>query len=155
NLFDRQRLPQLLAGVLVEGDDRAAVAADQADQLVAVDERVRRPAPDLRLGLVVPGEVLRPDDLAGVGFQTEQVAHAAERIHLALVDDGRGARPFGVGDLVGAVVLVLPEELAVGGAEAQDALAAGQAALGELLALGEDVALAVHDVDLAAGDGRA
>src|SRR2546427_425579 len=38
DFLDRERLPLFLAGILVEGHDRAAFAADQSDDAVAFDQ---------------------------------------------------------------------------------------------------------------------
>src|SRR5205807_4857397 len=69
------------------------------------------------------------------------------------------ARPAGVGNvLVGTGVFVLPDLLARGGVEADDALLAGDAdALfrRDRLAVAAGVAEAVHDVDAVANDGGA
>src|SRR5205823_1846958 len=77
-------------------------------------------------------------------------------VDLAAGDDGRGARPGGVADEVAAGVLVLPDDLAVGGVEAEDALGAvdaarlGRVRLGRVPG-GEEV----HDEDAVADDGGA
>src|SRR5262249_12446975 len=100
------------------------------------------------------GEVLLPHGRALARVEAAQVAHGPERVDLAAGDDGRGPGAGRVRDFVGARVLALPRQLAVGHVEAQDALLAGQGfagetALGVLHPLVED---AVGDVDLAAGD---
>src|SRR5262249_58939414 len=100
-------------------------------ELVAVHQRVGGAAPVAELPLEVLREVLRPDHLAGVGVEAKQVAHGAEGVDLAVLDRRGGARPGGVADLIGAVVLVLPEDLAVVLVEAQDALLAVNALAGE------------------------
>ena len=152
----RQRLPDFLAAVLVEGDNNAVLAAHQADQAVAIQQRRGSVAPQRHAGPVVFREVLRPQHLALGGIQAIKVAHGADSVDLAVGDQRRGARPDGVADLVGAIVFVLPQGLAAGLVETDDALLAGEGAAGEGVvwiagALGE---LAVHDEDLAAGDGR-
>src|SRR5437764_969785 len=52
-LARRQGPPQLLAGVLVEGDGNAARTADEADEPRPVQERVTREAPLRRRDAVV------------------------------------------------------------------------------------------------------
>src|SRR5437667_354991 len=64
-----QAPPEFPARLLVEGDDAGPLAADDADQLVAVDERVAGEAPQRGLGPVVLLVILLPDDLAGLGVQ--------------------------------------------------------------------------------------
>src|SRR5262249_3755315 len=153
----RQRFPQLLAGVLVEGDGDAPLAADDANEAPAVHERVAGVAPDRGLGAVVLLEVLRPDHVALLGVQADKVPLGAQRVHLAVVHGRRAARPAGVGNLVGAGVLVLPEDVAVGGVEAEDALLTRDlgpvAGVVQLAHVG--VGHVVGDVDAAASDRRA
>src|SRR5436190_2170983 len=69
DLLHRQGTPGFLARVLVEGDDGAALAADQAEDLATGHQQVRRPAPDGRLDLEVLREVVRPEDLPAGGVQ--------------------------------------------------------------------------------------
>src|SRR5262249_38884582 len=152
----RQRLPQLLAAVLVEGDHDAVLAADQADQPVAIEQRVGGVAPQRHTSAVILGEVLRPQHLAAGSVETGQVAHRSQRVDLAAGDHGRHARTDRIGDRVSTGILVLPELLAVGRVETEDALAACQAILRELVVRVSDAPgkLAVHQVDLAAGYSR-
>ena len=65
--------------------------------------------------------------------------------------------PAGIGDRVVAVVLVLPDDLAGGVVEAEDALDAGHPAAchGFVGRLGRRLAARVGDVDAVAGDGGA
>ena len=85
-LPSRQRPPQFLAGVLVEGHDDASLAADQADELVAVEQRAGREAPPdpaagaLPESVIVLAQFLRPDHFAGLGIQAEEVAHRPQSI---------------------------------------------------------------------------
>src|SRR5437879_4008783 len=77
-----------------------------------------------------------PMYVAAGWVQTKQVSLGPERVDLAALHRRRRARAERIRDRVGAVVLVFPQQLAVGGVEAQDALIALDA-----LALvdGEDV----------------
>src|SRR5262245_41760430 len=114
-----------------------------------------RPPPRRRRCLVVFREVLRPDWLAVGGVEAEQIAHRAEGINVAAVHDRRRPRAGRVGDIrVGAVVGVGPDRLAVGRVHAHDALAAGLCARGRRVLRVRLAFHAVHDVQLAAGDGR-
>src|SRR5262249_12617568 len=111
---------------------------------------------------VIGGEVDLPHQLAGGGLQAVQVAHGAQRVDAAAVHHGRTPRAGGVSDPgVGAVVVVLPDGLAVLGVQAEDAFLAltdPLAGVGarlhgwRLLAGGQ---LAVHDVDAVPDDRRA
>src|SRR2546426_712484 len=76
-------MPKLFAGVLVEGNDGVSFAANEADQFVPVEQRMRGAPPNRRLDLVVLDEVFRPNDLAILQVQTEEVTHRAEGEDLA------------------------------------------------------------------------
>jgi hypothetical protein len=80
--FNVEFLPNGLTGVLVEGDDSAAGTADHQVDLVGVDERVRREAPDLGLRAELLFEINVEDLLAGRCIDAREVAHRAERIDL-------------------------------------------------------------------------
>ena len=99
-LGHRQAAPDLLTGVLVEGDGDAPLAPDERDQLVTVDQRVGGVTPHRNAGVVVLGQVLGPNRLAVVGVQADEVAHRAEGPDLSVGDDRRAARSGRVGDRV-------------------------------------------------------
>src|SRR5206468_11982860 len=86
--------------------------------------------------------------------------HGTGGVDAARFDYGRGPRAGGVGDLrVGAIVIVVPERLAVLGAQAQDTLLAladslgrvAELVLGRLLGVGQ---LPVHHEDAVADNRR-
>src|SRR5437870_860536 len=79
DFLDREGFPQLLAGVLVKGDDGAVVTAHQADQRIPFDEWMSRVTPDRQLGVVLLGQIVGPVDLAGGGVQAPEMAHGAQR----------------------------------------------------------------------------
>jgi hypothetical protein len=62
--------PDFLAGVFIERDGVASLAADDANELLAVEERVVGVAPQRGLRAVVGWQVFRPDDVAGGGVET-------------------------------------------------------------------------------------
>src|SRR5262249_52366422 len=146
---------QFLAGVLVESNHGAPLAADQTDELVAVQKRVRGEAPDRHRSVVIAREVLRPEHLPRAGIQAEEIPHRAQGVNLAPGDDRRGPRTGGILDVVPAVIFMLPQLLAGLGVQAEHPLLALDPTLVERIAriasaIGED---AVGDVDLAASDG--
>src|SRR5437879_13281442 len=63
--------------------------------------------------------------LAGFGLQATQISHGAESIDAALMNQRRGSRSAGMGDLVRAVIVVLPKGPAIKGIQTQDSLIAG------------------------------
>ena len=140
-LAGRERAPSLLAGFLVEGDDDAAFAAHQADELVAVHERMAAEAPHRGFDLVVLLQIARPEDGPFLDIEAVEVAHAAEGVDLAAVHRGGAAGAAGVGDGVLAGILPFPQRLAVGRAIAQHALIAAEFAPGEA---GGDLVLGVE-----------
>src|SRR5687768_13017765 len=91
-LLGGERSPQLFACVLVEGDGDGAFAADEADQLFAVNEGMAAETPNRRLGFVLLLQLLRPENSTLRGVEAEQVAFRTKRIDLAGVDGGRGSR---------------------------------------------------------------
>src|SRR5262249_26240606 len=116
------------------------------------------PAPDGRaIKLVFLGKVLCPMNLPRHAIETQEIPHGAERVDALLVNQRRGARSAGVGNRVRAIVFVLPENLAIAGAEAQNTLVTRNAiARGSpRLAAGVQGTLAVHYVDTSSGNRRA
>jgi len=105
-------------------------------------------APLGSLGFVIRFEVMRPEDLPFVGAQAEQVTLGSQRIDFAAVHRRRAARPGGVGDIVRAVVFVLPDFLAIGSVQAKDPFFSFHFAPGVWIRLGVPRAAdVVHDVD--------
>ena len=90
-----------------------SLAAGDADQLVAVDERMAGIAPQRRLRVVFLGQILLPDDVARIGLEADEIAFAAERVDLVAIDDRRAPRPGRVGNRVLHRVLVMPHLLPV------------------------------------------
>src|SRR5262249_35484769 len=153
----RQTPPQLLARVLVKCDRDRAVAADDADEALAVEQRMSGESPVLWLGTVLVDEIALPERFTGLGVEATQIAHRAERVHFAAGHARRRPRPGGIGDAVLAVVFVLPDDVAGGLVQAQNSLAPGQIASGESIRRITRARLeqSVRDVNAAAGDGRA
>ena len=151
-------LPQLAAGLAVEGHDGLVLAADDGDQPPAIDQRRPGISVDRHFNAIVAHEVLLPYDMAGRRVETEQVAHRAQRIDLVVVNGRRGPRTGTVGDRVGAGVGLGPKLLAGGLVQADDPFLAGR--LVAVVPLGLDVfrgpvgQYAVHHEDLSLGDGR-
>ena len=98
------------------------VGADHADEPVAIDERVARPAPECRLRRIVLLEIPRPDDLSSCRLEAEEVTLGAERIDAVAVDRGCAPWAGGIGDRVGDGVFMLPENLSRGLVEAEHPL---------------------------------
>src|SRR5690242_10939273 len=107
----------------MKGDDRPSFAANQAIEKIAIEQRMRGPAPDRRaIKLVLLDQVFRPADPSSGSVEAKEIAHGAQRIDAVLVNQRSGAWSAGIRDRIGAVVLVLPEKLAVGGAQTQNTL---------------------------------
>src|SRR5262249_40257448 len=86
----------------------------------------------------------------------EEVAHRPEGVDFAVTLRRGAARAVGVADGVAAGILVLPEHLALVGAEAQDALGPGDRGPIEVPAIADVVrGEIVRDEDTVAGDGWA
>ncbi len=62
--------PDLFATLEIESDRGAALAADKADQFVSLQQWVPGKAPHRRFKPILPGEIVRPDELSIRGFQT-------------------------------------------------------------------------------------
>src|SRR5438876_8214288 len=71
DLRSGQVLPNLSARVFVERDDFAAVAASEANEPIAVEERRSREPPDRNAGAIVCHEVLCPDLAARFRIEAE------------------------------------------------------------------------------------
>src|SRR5262245_21114904 len=67
-------------------------------------------------------EVLRPQRLARRDIEAQQVAHRAERVNLAVMDQWRGPRTGRATYLIGAIVGVRPQNFSGLLIEAKDAL---------------------------------
>src|SRR5262245_16311106 len=61
-LSGRQCVPDFLAGVFVEGIRNAAFSADDANQFLAVDQRVPAKSPNRSFGFEITLEILVPED---------------------------------------------------------------------------------------------
>ena len=94
---------------------------------------------------------------AALRVEATEFPHGAQGIDTAVANERGHARPAGVRDLVGAVVSVLPENLAGGGAEAKHAFGAGNggARRADRFALVIHGANTIHDVDAVADHSRA
>src|SRR5438046_444125 len=88
---------------------------------------MRGVTPDGGFNLVILTEIFSPKTFAGFGVQATQVTHGAEGIDAPLMNQRRGSRPAGVGDLVGAIIFILPDQPAVTGIETQNSLFAEDA----------------------------
>ena len=124
-LGGRSDPPELLARPLVERGGVRDGGADDADEPVAIDERMTRVAPERGLRRVVLLQVASPDDASVGDVETEQIPFGTERVDAVTVHDGRAARAGRVGDRVGHRILVLPEHLPGLLVEAEHPLGAG------------------------------
>src|ERR1019366_894227 len=165
-LLGAERAPDFFPGVLVESDNRAALSADQANQTVAIKQRVPGEAPERCFDIKVLLEVVRPEDLSLFRVEAEQIPLGTQRIDLPATDHRRNTRAGGIADGVRAFVFVFPKKLAVGFAQAQHAFKAADLNLGEGISRIADARgeLAVGDIHtslrhdwagVARADGRA
>src|SRR4051812_3531595 len=100
----------------------------------------------------------RPNLFSGRRIETEEIAHGAQRVNLAVHYYGRGARPGRIADLVRAVVLVRPKRLAGFRVDAEHALGPWDGVLGDpcfLAGRRRWNIRAIHHVEPIANDGRA
>src|SRR6185295_17630319 len=95
-LLRAEGTPEFLAGVLVEGYGHRALAADEANELVAVEQGMSGETPDWCGDIEFLFEIARPKDGAFGGVEAEKVSFGAERIGFAAADEWRGARAGGV-----------------------------------------------------------
>ena len=155
-LFRVERLPLLLARLLVERDDQSVFPADETNHVIAIHHRVPREAPDRRRCPVILAERLRPDERATLGIQTAEVAHRPDGVHAVAVNGGRATRAARVTQFVPAVVLIDPERLARLGIETMQPFCAAQGNLRGRVIFNRPV---LHDVirhvDFSLRDGRA
>ncbi|MCY2993530.1 MAG: hypothetical protein NTY19_37475 [Planctomycetota bacterium] len=86
-------LPQLPAGMPVQGHHHLAFPADHHDQPVAIDQRRAGEAVQRDFSMVIADEILLLHDPARGRVETPQVAHRAKGIHPIAADGRRGARP--------------------------------------------------------------
>ena len=124
DLAGLQRPPQFVAGILVESDNGAVRAADEADEPFSIEQGVRGITPHGRFLSEVFEEVALPNHLAIARVQTEQVTHRAEREDAPARDQRRGARAGGIADAIHAIVSVFPDSRTTAGVEAEDTLVA-------------------------------
>src|ERR1043166_4544744 len=83
-LFGRQGAPKLFACVLVERDDRAALARSQADQFLSVNQWVPGEPPERCLDTQFLLKIVRPKNFAVARVEAKEVSFGPERIHFAL-----------------------------------------------------------------------
>src|SRR6266567_1380094 len=155
-LFGAQGAPELLAGVLLEGDRHGALAAGQANQFLAFEQRMPGETPHRGLGVEILLEIARPKDFSITRVEAEQISFGAEGKNLAVADQRGGARPGRVAHGVRTIVFIFPNDFSVGFIQAEHAFGAADDPLGEWIgrvahALGK---LAVADINPAIGNGR-
>ena len=120
-----KRTPQRLAGVPVKSDHAGiGTSTGEENDLLAVDERRGAGPPDVDLGAEILDAALRPDHVAALRVETEEVAHRSERPDLSVRDRRRRAWPHRVADLVTTWPLVSPERLTALRVETVEALLA-------------------------------
>src|SRR5689334_19179956 len=90
-LFGRERAPKFFASELVESHGYAAFAADEANQVVAVDEGVPGESPERRGDFKVLLEFARPNHFAGIAVEAKEVAFGAQSVDAVCIDQRRGA----------------------------------------------------------------
>src|SRR5947209_2493642 len=92
-LFGAQSAPEFLAGVLLESDHHGALAASQANQFLAFEQRMTRETPHRGLGVEILLEIARPKDFSITRVEAEQISFGAEAKDFAVADQRCGARP--------------------------------------------------------------
>src|SRR5262249_41966755 len=119
-----ERLPALLPGVPVEGNDaRLGLAAGADDEQVTHDQGRRAGRVALNPAAEILDQALLPNDCARGRVEAEQMPFGSQRVDLAVVYRGRGARAVAVFHvLVVTRIGMHPERLARGFVEAEDAL---------------------------------
>src|SRR5262245_43329334 len=85
-------LPDFLAGVLVKRDGDGSWPADEANQAIAVEDRMAGETPLRRFLGVILEQIARPEDRTLVGVVAVEMPHGAERVDLAASDERSGAR---------------------------------------------------------------
>ena len=132
-------LPDRLAGLLIERDDRAAASTGSADDLVAVHQYrfgvtpARSPAAE---GL----HRLFPDHFPIRDFRANQIAPTAQGIDVIAIHGGRAARAVAPAVLENLADLRRPKLLAILDAHGDELLAAVADAHGEELAAHDGIA---------------
>ena len=129
----RQGTPHLFARVFVQSDRDTPLPSHQADQPVAIDERMTGKTPDGRFAVVGFGQLLGPDFRTVGHSQAQQFAFRTQRVDSIFVNRWRYARAVGIGDAIGAGVLVFPLDFTSVGGQAQHAFLARQAGRGDPL----------------------
>ena len=117
--------PVFLTRVLIKRHRMGNISAGDADQPITVDEGMAGVAPGRGLGAVGLAEILRPEDLAVVDCQAEQVSLGSEHVDAFPVDQWSAPWAGRVGDRVGHRPGVLPELLAGGHIETVHSFRAG------------------------------
>src|SRR5205814_1390644 len=84
-----ERVPELFAGIFVEGVGDPVFAAHDADELLAVNQRMAAETPDGCLRFEVAFEVLRPENCSFGGIETEEIALGSQSVNLAAGDRPR------------------------------------------------------------------
>src|ERR1700758_927104 len=79
-------------------------------------------APNRPVNFEFLSNVLRPDWPSRRGVENAKIAHRSQGVHTPLVNQRSGSRPTWVGNSVGAIVFILPDEPAVFGVQTQNPL---------------------------------
>ena len=150
----RFRFPDFFAGVFVECDDVRAIATRERDEFLAVDQRVCGITPERRAVLVRRLQIFLPNDFT-LSIEANEVTFGTERIDFAAVNERGATRAVRVAHRILDGVFVLPDLVAVGFVEAEDAFEAGEflairVPFGHLI-----FRQVIHDENLALGHGRA
>ena len=151
-----QGTPDLLAGLLVEGDRGGTIPGGEADEEIPVDEGRSGKSPGLGPGLEAFLEVVLPEFPAVLGRPADEEALGAEGVDPLSLHEGSDAGAGRVGHGVGAVIGFLPHDLPAGGLEAEEAFLSrlGPGTGGFALGVRAAVDFAVHEVDSFAGHCR-
>src|SRR5262245_41124492 len=121
-----QRAPKLLAREFVKSDGHALFSAHEANQFLAVNERVAGKTPHGRFHGKIFFEFTRPENFPGLRFETKQIPLRAQRVKPAVVNKRRGAWSGWIVHVIGAIVFVTPKNLAILFSQAEHALCAGK-----------------------------
>src|SRR4051812_32306365 len=141
--------PQFFARILVERDRNAARSADETDELVAIQQRMSRESPGGRACAVVLLVIVRPQHVALLRIQAEQVSLRAERVYFATTHQGSGPWTRGVAHRIRAFIGVFPDQIAIRLIETEHAFVSRDLAprLDSARYLSRHARITIHEVD--------
>src|SRR5262249_4118123 len=109
---------------LVKSNRGCSLSAGEANQAIAVQQRMSGETPHRSFDVKVFLEIVRPEDLAFIRIQAEKVAFAAQSKNLSFAYQRSHARSGGITHGVWAIILMLPDQFTIGFVEAENPFAA-------------------------------